>query len=81
VSVEKVHVGQTDSPRFYTVSEAAKLLRTCSMTVYRAIQAGEFPAIKVRGRYVVPAKAIDALEASALANGLVVTSDFAVAEG
>ena len=62
--------------RFYTVAEAAELLRTCDMTVYRAIRAGQFPAIRVRGRYVVPAKAIDAMEAGALAHGLVDVADY-----
>ncbi len=52
--------------RFFTVTEAAGLLGLSEPTLYRAIRAGEFPAIKVRGRYVVPAKAIDAMEASAM---------------
>ncbi len=53
--------------RFFTAAEAAELMNLSEPTVYRAIRAGEFPAIKVRGRYVVPAKAIDEMEASALA--------------
>jgi excisionase family DNA binding protein len=53
--------------RFFTVAEAATLLGLSEPTLYRAIRAGEFPAIKVRGRYVVPAKAIDEMEASAMA--------------
>jgi excisionase family DNA binding protein len=57
--------------RFYTVAEAAELLRTCDMTLYRAIRAGEFPAVRIRGRYVIPAKAIDAMESDALTQGLV----------
>ena len=36
--------------RFFTVAEAAELLGLSEPTVYRAIHAGEFPAIKVRGR-------------------------------
>lgn len=60
---------QQHPKRFYTVAEAALLLGLSEPTVYRAIRAGEFPAIKVRGRYVVPAKGIDALEADALATG------------
>ncbi|WP_410815493.1 helix-turn-helix domain-containing protein [Micromonospora sp. 050-3] len=72
---------KTDQPaghpqRFYTVAEAARLLRTCDMTLYRAIRVGEFPAIRIRGRYVVPAKAIDAMEAGALANGQVDAADY-----
>ena len=53
--------------RFYSVAEAAEILKVSEVTIYREIAAGEFPAIKVRGRYVVPAKAIDQLEADALA--------------
>jgi excisionase family DNA binding protein len=53
--------------RFFTVAEAAQLLGLSEPTVYRAIHAGEFPAIKVRGRYVVPARAIDEMETAALA--------------
>lgn len=59
------------SRRFYTVAQVAAELGLSEPTVYRAIRAGEFPAIRVRGRYVVPARAIDALEESAIAIGLV----------
>jgi DNA binding domain, excisionase family len=61
---------QGQQKRFYRVAEAAALLGVSGPTLYRAIRTGEFPAIKVRGRYVVPAKAIDDLEASALASVL-----------
>ena len=47
------------TPRFYKIKQAALLLNLSPSTLQRAIRAGEFPAIKVRGRYVVPAKAID----------------------
>jgi excisionase family DNA binding protein len=62
--------------RFYAVAEAADLLGLSEPTLYRAIRAGEFPAIRVRNRYVVPAKAIDDLESSALASGLVNAADY-----
>ena len=58
----------TSRRRFFTVAQAAKLLGLSEPTLYRAIRAGEFPAIKVRGRYVVPARAIDELEAAAIAD-------------
>jgi excisionase family DNA binding protein len=61
--------------RFFTVAEVADLLGLSESTLFRAIRAGEFPAIKVRGRYVVPAKAIDEMESSALATGLVAAGD------
>lgn len=63
--------------RFYTVAEAAALMRMSEPTLYRAIRSGEFPAVKVRGRYVVPAKAIDAMESAAVASGLVESAEFA----
>jgi excisionase family DNA binding protein len=49
------------------VAEAATILKVSEVTIYRGITAGEFPAVKIRGRYVVPAKALDQLEADALA--------------
>lgn len=44
------------------------------MTVYRAINEGAFPAIRVRGRFAVPAKAIDKMEAVALETRSVVNA-------
>lgn len=69
--------------RFYTVAEASALLADVSEpTLYRAIRAGEFPAIKIRGRYVIPARAIDAMEDAALAGGGVVdTADWTAHRG
>ena len=62
--------GAPDRPkRFFTVAQAADLLGLSESTLFRAIRAGDFPAIKVRGRYVVPAKAIDQMESSALVSG------------
>jgi excisionase family DNA binding protein len=53
--------------RFYTVPEAAEVLRVSEVTLYREIRENRFPALKIRGRYVVPAKAIDEMEQDALA--------------
>jgi excisionase family DNA binding protein len=58
--------------RFLSVATAAGLLGMSQVTLYRAIQAGEFPAIKVRGRYVIPSRAVDAMEDAALSSGAVV---------
>lgn len=58
---------KTRAERFLSVAEAAEILKVSEITIYRAISADEFPAIKIRGRYVVPAKAVDQLEADALA--------------
>jgi excisionase family DNA binding protein len=54
------------TPRFYSVAQVARLLGMSEMTVYRAISAGEFPAIRIRGRLIVPAMAIEAMTAAAL---------------
>ncbi len=68
--------------RFYLVAEVADLLGLSEPTVYRAIRAGELPAIKVRGRYVVPAKAIDQMESDALASSsLVDAADYGSRDG
>jgi hypothetical protein len=39
------------------------------MTLYRAIHAGEFPAVRIRGRIIVPARAIEEMVAAALSSG------------
>jgi excisionase family DNA binding protein len=59
-------VAQGRAPRFYRVAEVAELLGLSEPTVYRAIRSRELPAIKVRGAYVIPAKAIDQMESDAL---------------
>jgi excisionase family DNA binding protein len=56
-------------PRFLTVAEVAGMMRVDPMTLYRAIRADEFPAVKIRGRYVIPARALDEMERAALASG------------
>lgn len=54
--------GSVTNPRmFYSVAEVADMFGMSPMTVYRAISAGEFPAVRIRGRLIVPAKAIDAM--------------------
>jgi excisionase family DNA binding protein len=51
----------TATPRFYSVAQVAQMFGMSSMTLYRAIAAGEFPAVRIRGRLIVPAKAVDAM--------------------
>lgn len=46
------------APLFLTVHESAALFRIDDVTVTRAIAAGEFPAVKIRRRYVIPTAAI-----------------------
>ena len=62
-----------DRPRqFHSVTEVARMFGMSPMTVYRAIAAGEFPAVRVRGRLIVPARAIEEMVTAALADqGLV----------
>lgn len=57
---------------FYSVPAAAKLIGTAPVTLYRAIRDGEFPAIRVRGRLVVPALALDEMSCAAVTNRTVV---------
>lgn len=71
-------ISSKQARRFYKVAEAAALLDLSEPTLYRAIRAGEFPAIRVRGRLVIPARAIDDMETSALANGLVDARTYAL---
>lgn len=59
--------------RWYSVAEVAMMLGLAPTTVYRAIHAGEFPAVKIRGRYVIPARALDELEQAAVNTQSLVT--------
>ncbi|NGM13527.1 helix-turn-helix domain-containing protein [Verrucosispora sioxanthis] len=67
-----------DRPRFRSVADTAAILGMSEVTLYRAIHAGQFPAIKVRGRFVIPARAIDDMEEIALTHGLVDASSYAL---
>lgn len=60
------------APRFYSVAQAAAMLGMSAMTLYRAINSGGFPAVRIRGRLIVPAKAIDGLADLAIAEQTVV---------
>ncbi|GEL23380.1 hypothetical protein PSU4_23340 [Pseudonocardia sulfidoxydans NBRC 16205] len=48
-------------PTFYDVQEVADMFKMSRMTVYRAISSGELAAVRIRGRWLVPARAIEAL--------------------
>ncbi len=62
----------TERPLFYSVAQVARMLGTSPVTLYRAIAAGEFPAVRIRGRLIVPAKAVDAMADVATAEQTVV---------
>lgn len=61
--------GSAGSPAFYTVAEAARVLRVTPSTIYRAIRDDAFPAVRIRTRYVVPAAAVDRLAVQAAESG------------
>jgi excisionase family DNA binding protein len=52
--------------RFLTVPEVARILKISEVTLYRAVRDLQFPAVKVRGRYTIPARALDDLEDAAM---------------
>jgi len=60
------------APKFYSVAQVAHMFGMSPMTLYRAIAAGEFPAVRIRGRLIVPAKAVDAMADVATAEQTVV---------
>ena len=74
-----VHAG---GRRWYNVAEVARMFGMAPMTLYRAIHAGEFPAVKIRGRYVIPARALEELEQAAVdTNGPVTSADVVRGDG
>ena len=60
------------APRFYSVAQVAAMLGTSPVTLYRAIRAGQFPAVRIRGRLIVPAKAVEAMADAAAVEQTVV---------
>ncbi|MFC4945656.1 helix-turn-helix domain-containing protein [Pseudonocardia sp. GCM10023141] len=69
------------APTFYSVAEVARMFGMSSMTVYRAIAAGEFPAVRIRGRLIVPARAVESMVDAAVADQAVVDAAEFVPEG
>lgn len=66
------HDDDNGSQRFYSVAQVAQMFGMSTMTLYRAIAAHEFPAVRVRGRLIVPARVLDALvEAALIEQGVV----------
>lgn len=71
----------TEVPRFYSVGQVAAMLGMSAMTLYRAIADGQFPAIRVRGRLIVPARAVEAMaEAAVVEHTVVDAAGFVPAE-
>jgi len=71
----------------YTVPEAAVLLSVSQEHLYRLIRSDAFPAVDMRrrrdqGRYIVPAKAVEAmLDAAAASGALVSAAEYGTAGG
>lgn len=60
------------APLFYSVAQAAQMLGMSAMTLYRAINSGGFPAVRIRGRLIVPARAIEAIVEMAITEQTIV---------
>lgn len=73
---------QEERPRlFYSVAETAEMFGMSDMTLYRAIHDGQFPAVRIRNRLFVPAKAVEAMAQAALGSGaLVDAADWTASE-
>lgn len=54
-----------DEPLFYTVRETAQLTRLSAASVYRAVERGELPSVRIGGSLRIPRAAIEELLASA----------------
>jgi predicted DNA-binding transcriptional regulator AlpA len=64
--------GPEDQPRFYSVADTARIFGVSEMTVYRAIRDAQFPAVRIMGRLIVPAKAIESMADAAVVSGALV---------
>ena len=60
------------APHFYSVPQAAHMIGMAPVTLYRAIRDGEFPAMRIRGRLIIPARAIDAMIDAAITENTVI---------
>jgi excisionase family DNA binding protein len=68
---------RTGERRWLSVAELARELGMSQMTLYRVIAAGEFPAVRIGRRLVVPARVLEDMAAAALATGTTVdTADW-----
>lgn len=58
--------------KFLSVEKAADEIGLSEMTLYRAIAANAFPAVRVGRRLFIPSQALDDMAAAAIASGGVV---------
>lgn len=80
-SLMPVSKSEAESRRFYSVAEAARLFGMSEMTLYRAIHDGQFPAVRIRGRLIIPAKAIESMVEAAVDGGRLVDAATWVPDG
>lgn len=72
----------SEQRRWYSVDEVADIYRVDPMTIRRAIKAGEMPALRIRTRLIIPAKALAAIEEAVVAaSGVVDSSDLVAIAG
>jgi len=68
---------RTDERQFRSVAETARMFGVSEMTLYRAIRDGQFPAVRIMGRLIVPLRVIEAMASAAVdANHLVDAADW-----
>ena len=76
---------RADGVPTYSVPEAAALLSVSQEHLYRLIRADAFPAVRMRlgqqGRYVVPARAVEALLDAATGSGCLIDVDSGTSTG
>lgn len=60
--------------RFVSVRKAAKILGISAMTLYREVDAGKFPAVRIRTRILIPLDAIEDMARAAAQNCTAVDS-------
>lgn len=72
MTVEEGSARRTAGSQFLSVAEQATQLGVSEVTLYRAIKAGEFPAVRIRGRLIIPVGAVQAMVDAALAGGTAV---------
>ena len=59
--IRLAHLTAPDAPATVTVEQAARILGVSRGAAYRAVRAGEIPAIRVGRRIIVPVRALDEL--------------------
>jgi excisionase family DNA binding protein len=55
-----------DTPRFFTIGEAASILRVSRVTIHRKLSSGEIRAARLGKRVLIPAAWFEGLVAKAL---------------